>query len=342
MSQTPEASREADRREGCAHPRDTFELLGHERAERTVSAAMRGGRLHHAWLITGAAGVGKATFAYRMIRKLLGGRSLLPDGLDISANDPVSQRISAGAHGNLLVVRRPFDARSKRLKTEIPVASIRALSEFFQETAAEEGRPRIGLIDKADELNASSENAVLKLLEEPPNGAVLILLADHPGRLLPTIRSRCVQLHLRGVPETALRPWLGSQHGIGGELLGEVLWLSDGAPGQAVSWAADAEARRAVAQFADALATGRAPSPALSASLAGPKSADSLALFWSGARKLLVEAERGAWDAPYPEPRSGRAWSSVWRDALERERMIAELNTNTRVALMEFFAKAAA
>ena len=342
MSDIPEADRRAD----APHPRDTFDLLGHERAEQVFLKAIASGRLHHAWLITGASGIGKATLAYRMIRHLLGGRSLLETSLDIPESDPVAGRISARGHGNLHVVTRPYDTKTKKLKSEVPVASIRALTDFFHETAAESGLPRIGLIDKADELNTSSENAVLKLLEEPPEQGMLFLLADSPGQLLPTIRSRCLNLDLRPVPTAQLRPWLASRTELG-DRLDRVVWLARGAPGLALAWAKDDVAMKAIDQFASILADPRATKPVqLVQPLVGVKARDSRDLFWGGVQDLLSAASAQAggadWTAPFPEPRASESWRSLWQQSLERERVTDEINMDARAALLDLISDARA
>ena len=337
MSDIPEA----DRAGHSPHPRDVFDLLGHAKAEKTFLQAGASGRLHHAWLITGGEGIGKATLAYRMIRHLLGSRSLLDGTLDVPADDVAAGRISAQGHGNLHVVRRPFDPKRKKLKTEIPVSSIRELSAFFRETAAEAGVPRVGLIDKADELNASSENAVLKLLEEPPEDGFLFLLADAPGRLLPTIRSRCLSLDLRPVPDAELRPWVQSRTGLSGKDLERVLFLSRGSPGRALSLAErKREVVDAVSDLAESWVSGRrAGDVALVNSLAGPKLADARPLFWAALQDVLAAFARHdgdeSWPLPFARPPRGRDWLRLWHEAVERERLESEINMDPRASLLD-------
>jgi len=333
---------QADKAEGCPHPRETYDLLGHEQAEKTFLKAQTRGRLHHAWLITGPSGVGKATLAYRMIRHLLGGVSLLGEGLDIPASDPVAGRIAAQGHGNLHVVRRPYDHKTKKIKAEIPVAAIRTMTDFFHETASEEGRPRIGLIDKADELNRSSENAVLKLLEEPPNGGMLILLSDAPGRLLPTIRSRCMSLDLRPVPEAQLSAWLAARTAVKGEALKQLVWLSRGSPGRAMALLqAEDEVLEPLLSFAQSLTGGRRVMDlAVVSKLSGAKVARERALFWAGLQDLLAGYARAgageAWNAPFPQPNTESDWAALHTEAVARERLESAINMDQRASLLDF------
>lgn len=197
---------EPDRLSGAPHPRETLRLLGHDRAERMVLDAFATGRMHHAWLITGPRGIGKATLGWRMARFLLsqpaGTESSLfgapepPQSLDIRADSPVARRVSALSEPRLFLLRRSYDHKSKRLKQDITIDAARKLKGFFALSAADGGR-RVVLIDAADELNPSAANAILKLLEEPPASATLLLIAHQPTRLLPTLRSRCRTLALR-------------------------------------------------------------------------------------------------------------------------------------------------
>jgi len=227
---------EADRVDGCPHPRQTYKLLGHQAAEKLFLSAMENGRQHHAWLITGPKGVGKATLAYRMIRYLLGAKPLLEGSLDCDANDPVSQRIAAQGHGNVFVLRRPYDHKTKKIKSEIPVDEARKLKEFLTQMPSEAGW-RIVLVDSMNEMNRNSENSILKSLEEPPEKTMFFLLSDCPGRLLPTIRSRCVSLRLGAVDMADIEPWLGQVSDHDGPIITAATKLSHGAPGRAFALA---------------------------------------------------------------------------------------------------------
>lgn len=184
---------ESDRVPGVPHPRHTEVIIGHDAAVANFLSAANAQRLHHAWLISGPRGVGKATIAWAISRWLLTDGS--PDSFSPDADNPVCRRISALSEPRLHLVRRGFDEKTGRLKAEISVDDIRALLSFFHMSATE-GKRRVAIIDAADDLNTSSANALLKILEEPPKGGVILLIAHQPARLLPTIRSRCRELRL--------------------------------------------------------------------------------------------------------------------------------------------------
>jgi DNA polymerase-3 subunit delta' len=191
-------SESQDPRELPHHPRRRFLLLGHQAAESGLKEAYTSGRLHPSWLIGGPRGVGKATLAYRFARFVLAkpdGEVLSRPGIGVAPDHPVARRISAGAHPDLLRIERAFDSKKGHLQNETSVEVTRGVPQFFAHTAAEGGW-RICIIDSADDLNEASANALLKIIEEPPPQSLIILLSHAPGRLLGTIRSRCIKMSL--------------------------------------------------------------------------------------------------------------------------------------------------
>jgi len=189
---------ETDRVEGFAHPRETARLVGQDAALARASRAIRGGRPPQAWLISGPPGIGKATLAYRIARYLLAYGATDEGAADLSvpANTPAAIQVAAGSHPGLLVLKRGLHPDTGKLMSVLSVAEIRRLGGFFGMTSGAGGW-RVAVVDTADDMNEAAANALLKLLEEPPSRAMLLLVANVPGRLLPTIRSRCQRLDLR-------------------------------------------------------------------------------------------------------------------------------------------------
>jgi DNA polymerase III subunit delta' len=196
--------------EAAPPPRANPDFLGHDSAERELERLFRVGMLPHAILLGGPRGIGKATLAFRFARFLLahgrGGTAagflggLGGTGLAIDPDSGAFRRVAAGGHADLLTVERAWDPRRRRLRGDIVVEDTREIGEFLRLTAAEEGW-RIVIVDGAEEMNRNAANAVLKILEEPPSRALLLLVSHSPGRLLPTIRSRCRRLMLRALPQ---------------------------------------------------------------------------------------------------------------------------------------------
>jgi DNA polymerase-3 subunit delta' len=185
------------------HPRATAALFGHREAETTLLSAYRSGRIPHAWLIGGAQGIGKATLAYRMARFVLTHRHpqapavQRAENLAVAPDDHVARQVTAGAHGGLLVLERGLNDRGV-LRTVITVDETRETISFFGSTAAVAGW-RICIVDTVDELNPNAANALLKILEEPPQQSLFLLVSHAPARVLPTILSRCRKLPLRSL-----------------------------------------------------------------------------------------------------------------------------------------------
>lgn len=191
-------------------PRRNPALVGHVVAELALLQAAESGRLPHAVMLGGPRGIGKATLAFRFARWLLAraergepslfGSPAPASTLALDPEHPVARRISAGGHADLLTVERGWDAKRKKLRGEIVVDDVRAVAGFLRLTPAEGGW-RVVIVDSADEMNRNAANALLKVLEEPPRRALLLLICHAPGRLLPTIRSRCRKLALQPLAE---------------------------------------------------------------------------------------------------------------------------------------------
>lgn len=200
-------------------PREATQLIGHQAAEDRLLEAWNSGRMPHGWLLTGARGIGKATLAYRLARFVLTNPSLEdtgpslfgapepvapPGGLDVDLDSPAARQVINGSHPDLMVIERSVNRQTKKLRRDIVVEDVSALTGFLRLTPAAGGW-RVVVVDSVDEMNRNAANAMLKLLEEPPKRALLILVSHAPGGLLPTIRSRCRKLHLPPLPDRDVR-----------------------------------------------------------------------------------------------------------------------------------------
>jgi DNA polymerase III subunit delta' len=223
------------------HPRETTALFGHQEAEAALLNAYKSGRIPHAWLLGGAHGIGKATLAYRMARFVLTHRDPLSpavqraETLAIDANEPAARHIASGAHGGLLVLERTANDKGV-LRTVITVDETRETISFFGSTAAVEGW-RVCIVDTVDELNPNAANALLKILEEPPQQSLFLLVSHAPARVLPTIQSRCRKLRLRplATEDVTAAAALASGRGTGDAALAEAAAASEGSVAQALT-----------------------------------------------------------------------------------------------------------
>ena len=329
---------------GCLHPRRTYNLVGHRDAEKLFIKSLDSGRMHHGWLVTGVPGIGKATLAYRMIRYALGGKPLLPNSLDVPKTDIVSQKLESLGHGNFKLIRIPYDYKTKKLRTEIPVNSIRELSDFFRSTAAEDNALRVCLIDSADNLNLNSQNALLKLLEEPPARSLVILLSASPGRLLPTIRSRCIGLSLKSISDKEIESWLSSRVNASQSVIDNVVSLSRGAPGKAISLYNNFD--RVIKPLGTYLKGLSNVNSSLDFNLINDlaliKNRSARKLFWEALQDTLhsqaIHSCTGDWKGAF-EPikiiKTSEEWQLLWRKTVEMQQLETKLNIDKKTALID-------
>lgn len=211
MSRDDEAV-EPDQLAGAPHPRNQFAFFGHQEGEAAFLEGLRSGRLHHAWLIGGPQGIGKATLAYRVARMVLDPRKARDpslESLDVSPDTPSARQISALSHPNFAILRRAPATDKKAASTTIPVEAVRKALNMFGSTAADGGY-RVCIVDSAEDLTVSSANALLKVIEEPPPRSLFLIVSHAPQRVLPTIRSRCRRLLLRPLPGSDIKVAIGS------------------------------------------------------------------------------------------------------------------------------------
>jgi len=224
-----------------AAPRETSVLFGHREAENALLGAYRSGRIPHAWLIGGPQGIGKATLAYRMARFVLSHRDPASaevqraETLWIDPNAAVARQVASGAHGGLLTLERTANDKGV-LRTVITVDETRETITFFGSTAAAEGW-RVCIVDTVDELNPNAANALLKILEEPPQRSLFLLVSHAPARVLATIQSRCRKVRLRALDVAEVVQAAAAATGIvsSDPALNEAAEASEGSVGRALT-----------------------------------------------------------------------------------------------------------
>ncbi len=316
---TEKPTPETDREPAAPHPRETYSFVGHEAEEVALADALQSGRMHHAWLLAGPKGLGKATLAYRFARAALGAACIGRRPLDVDPEHVVARRVTALSHPDLFVLRRGFNERGKA-RREITVDDARELGHFFS-LAPSEGGMRVAIIDAVDDLNRNAANAILKTLEEPPARSVLLLVCHAPGAALATIRSRCRRLALRPLSDALVGEAMGEAPDAG------LVALAKGRPGRAIALKAQGLDAAVIKldQARDAVARGDA-GPVLNAlydKMAGE----------SFERLAAVLELAGEWTRAAGVEQSGEHWAEAW-SALETLRQEAEgLDMDARHAL---------
>lgn len=359
---------EPDRIEGAPHPRETAVLYGQQAAEAAFLEAYGTGRLHHGWLMTGPRGVGKATLAWRIARFLLatppdaggglfGDPTFVPVTLDIQPDHPVARRMRAGAEPGLFVLRRGPNDKGDRLSAEIRVDEVRKLKSFLHLSAADGGR-RVVIVDAADELNTAAANALLKLLEEPPAGATLLLVSHQPSGLLPTIRSRCRELRLAPLSHDDLSQALTGA-GVEVENPAPLAVLSGGSAGEAIRLA-NLDGLETYASIVGLFATlprlDRPQAIRLAESAAQRGGADTrldlllslMDLFLARLARAGVTGQPGPEAAPgeaallarlSPQPHAARAWADLHQTLGARARHGRAVNLDPTALLLDMIFK---
>jgi len=214
--------------------------LGHHHAIATFMDAAHSGRLHHAWLLTGPRGVGKGLFAREAARRLLAeaaGPTFDLPGLAVPATHPITALVEADSHPDLMVLERSVDDKSGAQARSITIDQVRGLQRLFSTTGSYSER-RIVIIDAVDDLERGGANALLKNLEEPPTGSLFLLVSHAPGRLLPTIRSRCRTLRFQPLGDDVMMQVLRAELPETSEReIQALVSIGEGAAGRALSFA---------------------------------------------------------------------------------------------------------
>jgi DNA polymerase-3 subunit delta' len=215
-------------------------ILGQDRAVEQFGSAWASRKLHHAWLLAGPRGVGKGTFAHAAARRVLadaaGPPSNLP-GLESDDEHPMVKLVEAGSHPDMRRLERLVNEKTGNLARNISVDQVRGLADLFDLSPAMSDW-RVVIIDTVDELEPAGANALLKMLEEPPPNSIFFLVSHAPGRLLPTIRSRCRRLDFQSLDDDVMASIIEAQAPeISATERQKIVAMSFGSAGRALAFA---------------------------------------------------------------------------------------------------------
>ena len=341
---------EADALAGAPHPRHVYSLIGHKRAEAEMLSAYREGRLAHAWLIGGREGIGKATLAWAFARFVLAN----PDpaakavreaaNLHVEPSHPAARLLAQLAHPDFALIRREWQGAAKKLASEISVDAVRHGLQVFQLSAAFGGW-RVAIVNSAEDLNRNSANALLKMIEEPPQRSLILVVSHRPGQVLPTIRSRCRRLRLEPLTEEEIvqaaialgPPWSEA----GREALAQAAKRADGSVREAlVRLAPESEG---VGGLIDEVVAGLPrPDPRAIARLAdavgGRAGEEAYRAFHRELYDWLVTYARDVEPGSLRVEEIGGLWDSIRASQRETE----ELNLDHKLHILALFAEIAA
>jgi DNA polymerase-3 subunit delta' len=214
-------------------------ILGQTKAVEQFTSAWASRKLHHAWLLAGPKGVGKASFALAAAKRVLAEAASPPfdlPGLQTPEGHSMVKLVEAGSHPDMRWLERLVNEKTGNLARNISVDQVRGLAELFDLSPAMSNW-RVAVIDTIDELEASAANALLKMLEEPPPNCLFLLVSDAPGRLLPTIRSRCRRLDFSTLDDDAMTSILEGRTELSPAEREKVIAMSFGSAGRALAFA---------------------------------------------------------------------------------------------------------
>ena len=330
----------ADRIDGVPLPAQNEHLFGRDRALAELCHAYAAGRAHHAYLISGMRGSGKATLAFRFARHVLAHAvpSSAPERFDAATlPEAVRRQVANGAHPNLLHLTRPWMEKQRKFRTVITVDEVRRTHRFHGLSSGDGGW-RVTIVDPADELNAEAANALLKILEEPPSRCVFLILAHNPGALLPTIRSRCRFLKLPDLSEADVTAAVRGTGQVPDDL-DAIVPLAGGSVRRALQLGESGvlDAYRAFASIWNAAATGTVRDRSTAHTVA-----DNLTRAGAGERfdlsfELMLELLEGELRRPGAEAAVLAGVAEVWKKARESRRVADEYNLDRRQVILDLF-----
>lgn len=224
--------------DGDFAPRLTRALVGHAQPQREFLAALQGGRLPHAWLLSGPKGIGKASFAYLVARAVLGhSRPAQITAFGPAKDGAAAKLIEDSVHPDLYVLKRSYNEKTDKFRSDISMDETMAMKRSFTLSAAQGGW-RVAIIDSIDEMNKAGVNGLLKLIEEPPEKCLFLIICHHPGRVLDTIRSRCRRLSFNALSEAELQQIIADKlDAIDPNEAAAAAFLADGSVGRALALA---------------------------------------------------------------------------------------------------------
>ena len=233
-------------------PRLMDTCLGHEHVEREIIEQFENGRMPHGLIFTGQKGIGKATMAYRLARFLLKQQSTDPNqdalfgaeetpsiqtDFNLPSDDPIFRQVASGGHPDLLTVEREYDSTKDKYKAQLAVDEVRKINPFLRMTASKDDGWRVVIVDDADTMNRNAQNAILKVLEEPPPRTCLILVCHRLGAMIPTIRSRAHTVSFKSLSIEHFTKLLSVHENSQNTTLDQNLYdLAEGSVGKAIQY----------------------------------------------------------------------------------------------------------
>ncbi|WP_300396515.1 AAA family ATPase [uncultured Sphingobium sp.] len=269
--------------------------IGHEAQARMLLAQAQSGRMHHGWIFAGPKGIGKGSFARALALRLLAGAAgpaIDGDGLAVPEDHPIRRLIEATAHPDYAELS-PIEKDGVTARN-ISVDQVRGLQRLIQSAPSLSPR-RIVVVDSADDLERGAANALLKTLEEPPSDMLFLLVSHAPGRLLPTIRSRCRTLRFDALNDAAMRRVLiEAQPGLSDVEMTALVHAGEGSPGQAMRFAGLnlAEIETALGELATGADEGNSKRLALVKALSAKSAKARYEAFLERAPAFIAQAAR--------------------------------------------------